>query len=440
MNIAPSQFQRIASKPISQLNQINHFYSLRKSQWLTRSQLQKLQEKKLRNIIKHCYKHVKYYNQLFKSLNLHPADIKNIEDLNKIPILTKSKIQNSPEKLISNNLLLKDCYFTRTSGSTGIPLKIIIDENTHTCIGSRQLRYYSACGVKPRDTISTFSAPHHFNKSKSWINLLGFFKKQNYSVFDPIDNHIKQLLLRNPDVIQAYPSILSLIAQRIEETLIHKINPRLIITTSESMSQALRKKINSAFQSEIFDQYGSTEFGTFAWECSEHNGYHIDIEDCIVEFLNNGEAVSPGENGEIVVTSLSNYAMPLIRYSLGDIGTPSNEKCSCGRGLPLIKKINGRIDDFLTLPSGQLLSPRNLGTLEYIEGIAKFRIIQEYKDKIIVQVVKGAYFCAKTVKQIQSNILQGCLGENLQIIVETVEDIPRDKSGKQRMILSKVTK
>jgi len=131
--------------------------------------------------------------------------------------------------------------------------------------------------------------------------------------------------------------------------------------------------------------------------------------------------------------------MPLIRYSLGDIGTPSNEQCSCGRGLPLMKMINGRIDDFLILPSGRLLSPRNLGTLEYIDGIAKFRIIQEYKDKIVVQVVKGTNFSSKMIKQIKRNILEGSLGENVQIIVKTVEDIPRDKSDKLRMILSRVT-
>jgi phenylacetate-CoA ligase len=432
------QITRVAYKSVSQLRQINQFYDLKKSQWLTHPMLQRVQEKKLRSIIKYAYDHVAYYHQLLKSLNLNPNDIQKVDDLCKIPILTKSEIQNNFEKITANNLDRNRCFSNKTSGTTGMPLTILYDDNAHTSIGSRHLRSYFECGLKFSDRIDHFSDPHHFHRNISWFNHLGILRKRNLSVFDRIDDHITKLIEHPPDAIEGYPSILFLIARKVQDRKIKEINPRLIFSTAELLIEGIRKKINSVFGTELFDRYGSVEFGTFAWECQRHNGYHLDIEDVVVEFLKNGETVSPGEKGEIVVTSLFNYAMPLIRYSLGDIGTLSNEQCSCGRGLPLMKIIDGRSDDFLVLPSGKRISPRNIGTLEYIDGIARWKIIQEKKDKIIVQIVKGENFSQETVEQVKEKVLRGCLGENVEIVIKLVEKIPEDRSGKIRMILSKV--
>jgi len=438
MTFCSPQITRFAKKSVSQLRQIEQFYDLKKSQWLTHPMLQRIQEKKLRNIIKHAYNHVPYYHHLLKSLSLNPNDIQKVDDLCKIPILTKSEIQNRLEKFTANNLDRNRCFSNRTSGSTGTPLTIICDDTAHTRIVSRHLRSYFECGLKIRDKVAHFSDPRHFHGNRYWFNCLGFLSQRDFSVFDRIDDHITKLIEHPPDAIEGYPSILLLIAETVQDRKIKGLNPRLIFSTSELLIDGIRKKINSVFKTELFDRYGSVEFGTFAWECQRHNGYHLDIEDVVVEFLKNGETVSLGEKGEIVVTSLFNYAMPLIRYSLGDIGTLSDEQCSCGRGLPLMKIIDGRADDFLVLPSGKTISARNIGTLEYIDGIARCRIIQEQKDKIIVQIVKGRNFSQETIKQVREKILRGCLGEDVKIVVKLVEEIPKDKSGKIRMVMSKV--
>lgn len=239
-------------------------------------------------------------------------------------------------------------------------------------------------------------------------------------------------------MIRSYPSILWLLAETVQDRKIKGIHPRLIFSTSELLSEQVREIINSSFNVELFDFYGSVEFGNFAWECQEHAGYHIDSESVVVEFLKNGEMVSPGVKGQIVVTGLFNYVMPLIRYYLGDIGTPSDEKCSCGRGLPLMKVVDGRADDFLVLPSGRIISPRSIHVLHYIDGIARYRIIQEKMDEFIVQIVKGRNLSQKTVSQVKEEILRGCLGEDVKIRVELVDEIPRDKSGKIRAVMSKI--
>ena len=431
--------KRLIDNSFFQITQSRQYFKLKKSQWLSRAILKKIQEKKLRTIIKYAYYNVQYYHDLFKSLNLTPSDIKNVNDLNQIPILTKSQIQNKSQKIIACNIDKNSCTSNTTSGSSGKPLTLLFDKNAMSNIGSRHIRNYFESGGHLRDKIVTFTNPNRFAHMK-WFNHLGFLSKKYLSVFDRIENNISKLLEYSPDVIESYPSVLLLIVNTIQDKNIEGLNPRLILSTAELLSQNVRKKINSTFNIELFDQYGSAEFGTFAWECQEHNGYHMDIESVVVEFLKNGENTSPGEKGEIVVTGLFNFAMPLIRYSLGDVGSYRIEQCSCGRRLPLMKIIEGRTDDFLVLPSGTIISPRNVNFLENVDGISEYRIIQKKPNKILVQITKGTNFSQKTVSQAKEEIRSGCLGEDIIINVEIVDQIPRDKSGKIKAVVSEVNK
>ncbi|UCE29508.1 MAG: phenylacetate--CoA ligase family protein [Candidatus Bathyarchaeota archaeon] len=438
-----TQIKRFIHKSFSRLGQAKGYFDLKKSQWLARPKLKKIQEKKLRNIIKHAYNNVEYYHALFKSLNLHPTDVKNVDDLCKIPILTRLQIQKDPEKIIAHDADRKRCITSRTSGSTGRPLVLTFDDDALINRGSRSLRHFFESGCHLNDKIVRFTSPSRSLRSRThtpWFNQLGFLRRKHLSVLDKIDNNISSLLAYSPDVIEGYPSTLWLIANTVQDKQIEGINPRIVCCTAELLPQDVRKKINSAFEVELFDQYGSVEFGTFAWECQEHNGYHMDIESVVVEFLRNGENVSPEEKGEIVVSGLFNLAMPLIRYSLGDIGRFSTERCSCGRGLPLMKIIDGRTDDFLVLPSGTIISPRNINLLEYVDGIAAYRIVQKERDKLEVQVVADSGFSPETISRTRDRILRGCLGEDIEINVEIVDEIPRDISGKMRSVVSEVKK
>jgi phenylacetate-CoA ligase len=431
--------KRLIDNSFSQIIQSRQYFELKKSQWLSRPILKKIQEKKLRTIIKYAYYNVEYYHALFKSLNLTPSDIKNVNDLSQIPILTKSQIQNKSQKIIACNIDKNSCTSSSTSGSTGKPLTLLFDKNAMANMKSRHLRNYFESGGHLRDKIAHFTNPNRFGHT-TWFHHLGFLSKKYLSVFEKIDNHISNLLEISPDVIEGYPSILWLIANTVQDKNIEGLNPRLIFSTAELLSQNVRKKINSAFGIELFDQYGSAEFGTFAWECQEHNGYHMDIESVVVEFIKNGENASPGEKGDIVVTGLFNFAMPLIRYSLGDVGSYNIGQCSCGRRLPLMKIIEGRTDDFLVLPSGTIISPRNINFLENVDGIAEYRIIQKKPNKILVQVTKGTDFSQKTISRAKDEIRSGCLGEDIIISVEIVDQIPRDKSGKISAVVSEVKK
>jgi phenylacetate-CoA ligase len=182
--------------------------------------------------------------------------------------------------------------------------------------------------------------------------------------------------------------------------------------------------------------YGAQEFGRFAFECEEHSGYHIVTDNVAVEFVNGKESMNFGDNGEVIITDLNNNIMPLIRYKLGDIAIPLKKTCCCGRGLPLIKEIEGREDDYLILPSGRRISPRNINVLEDIPGISAYRTIQEAKDRFVVKLVKGYEFSEKTIQVVKQRIEMGVLGEKVEVSVELVTELPKERTGKMRAVLS----
>jgi phenylacetate-CoA ligase len=415
-------------------------YQLRKSQWLNPKELKNLQEKRLRNIIRHAYKNVKFYHKLFDSIRLKPDDIKNVEDLQKIPILTKQDVQKKFTDMIATGVDINKCKIEKTSGSTGMPLNIVYDRKTMDFSNALIIRAWMENGLKLTDKIIKFGDPSHFPKNKSLLEHFGLLRTECISVFNSVEDSIKEIQKISPDAIYSYPSYLKLIAKAIKDIKIDDIYPRLIFTSSEILDRQTRKLINSVFKTETCDFYGSMEFMRMSWECNQHSGYHIDADAIVMEFVQDGENVDNEKEGEIIVTGLYNYAMPLIRYNIGDVGTYSDEQCSCGRGLPLMKNIKGRENDFFVLPSGRIVSPMSIGAIDVVPGPVKWRIIQEKKDKFNVYLVKEENFSTETIKQIKNKIKEGLLGEDVDINIKIVDDIKRDNSGKFRAIISKVKK
>ncbi len=228
-----------------------------------------------------------------------------------------------------------------------------------------------------------------------------------------------------------------LISEFVREENITGITPKLIFTRAELLSKEDRRQINRVFDTELIDLYGATEFGVFAWECKKHQGYHLNSDILLVEVIKDNHQVYE-KAGEVICTDLTNYTMPFIRYALGDIVVLSKEKCGCGKNFLLIKSIEGRSDDFLTLPTGKLISPVPLRVeLEEIDGIDQYKLVQENINIFNVQIVKGKNFQEGTIEQFE-NVLTDMLGRDTRINVNIVDKIPREKSGKVRPIVSKV--
>ena len=417
---------------------IRLLHQVRKNQWLKTSELEELQSKKLRAMVKHAYENTEFYHRKFKDAGIRPEDIKTVEDLEKVPFTTKEELrEHSTGSILAKGVDLSQCLVTETSGSTGIPTKIVYDKHADDFSKAVNLRSYIENGLRIRSKWAVFKDPHHFQKQK-WFQRLRIFSPLQLSVFDTTDKQISVLREFKPDVLDGYTSSIRLLAKAVEGLENKDIKPKVVFGTSELLDNETRRYINSVFDVEMVDLFGCVELNRTAWECSEHVGYHMDIDAVVMEFIKDGEKVSVGEHGEIVYTGLYNYAMPLIRYKIEDIGVPSDETCPCGRGLPLMKVVEGRTDSFMQVSDGRIFSPIMWTVvMRRIPGVGQFKAIQEKKDLMRILVVKDDEFSQMTIDQIEHDIKE-VMGDDVNVETEIVDEIPKDKSGKVRAVVSKV--
>jgi phenylacetate-CoA ligase len=204
------------------------------------------------------------------------------------------------------------------------------------------------------------------------------------------------------------------------------------------LSRETRKRIEAVFGVPVIDLYSCWEFGNIAWECSRHSGYHMNADSLIIELVRDGKRVSAGERGELIITSLDAYAMPLIRYQIGDLGLLGNPGCPCGRGLPLLERIEGRSNDGIRLADGKILHDYPITILlRSIPGILQFRLVQETLGEFKVDLVTGEGFGPGTVERAEKG-LREVLGPDITLQFRMVNEIPPDPSGKIRSVLSRV--
>ncbi len=422
-----------------------YFWKIRNNQRLTPSELEKLQNRKLRAIIKHAYENVPYYHRLFNSVNLSPEDIRTKEDLVKIPITSRRTIQELPiGERVTKGVNISKCMRCRTSGSSGIPLDVFLSKKEMSYRIAMQTRVYGLnlthkkVNMLDREPLPAQGSPATiFRILKKYLNKLGLWRRYYFSLFEEPQELVSKLLEIKPDVIETQPSTLRLISKFLRENNLRGISPKSIFTRAELLSKEDRERIESVFNIKLTDLYGTTEFGIVAWECEKHRGYHINSDIVVMEAIRDDKQVY-GQEGQVICTDLINYTMPFIRYALGDVVVLSKEKCSCGRNFPIIELVEGRSNDFVTLASGRILSPLLLLLcLEKIDGISQYRLIQEKIDMFNVQIVKGRNFKEAALDKIRRK-LRELLGKNAQINVDMVRELPKDKSGKVHPVVSRV--
>lgn len=420
------------------LNKLMLLHQVRKNQWLKPSELEELQNKKLRAIVKHAYDNTEFYHNKFKNAEIHPDDIKTVNDLKKVPFTTKEEVrEHSLGSILAKGVNLDSCRVIPTSGSTGKPLKAVYDISADDFSRAVNLRSMMENGLKIMDKWVNIGDTRTTTKTK-WFQNLGFFNLKTLNLFDNVKDQVNFLIDVNPDTLLGYPSQLSLIARYIKNNSIDGINPKNVFTTAELLDPPTRKLINSAFGVELVDLFGCIEVNRTAWECSEHCGYHLDVDSVISEFIQEGENVASGERGEIVYTCLYNYAMPLIRYEVGDIGIPSDELCSCGRGLPLMKSVEGRNDDFIILPSGKMISPIILAlVMKHSHGISEYQIVQDDLNNVSVFIVIAENMDESYIENLRISI-QEFLNNEISVDLKIVEKLRKGSTGKIRSVISNV--
>jgi phenylacetate-CoA ligase len=406
-------------------------------------QLEKLQNDRLKLNIVHAYENVPYYRHIFESKKLKPADIQNVDDLTKLPILEKSTIREQPNSLLARNIKKSQRIIQHTSGTTGTPLDVYNSKDGLRYSHALEFFVRSLYGIslksKQASFIGRIIVPHHQTKPPFWHYnfIINQYLFSSYHMNDEyLPYYIKKLEAFKPDEIVGYPSSLYTLARFICENNIKSIRPKVVFGNSEPLLDYQREEMSEAFQCPIREWYSSTENAFFAYECGQKN-YHIVYPYGVVEILDDKDTpVKQGVVGNLVVTSLTNYAMPFIRYRIGDSASIGYADCPCGNKSAVFKEVIGRTDDILVTPDG-----RKIGRLDPVfkglRGIKECQIVQKDIDRISLNVVKDSSYSEKDESMLR-RALERRMGNGIVIDVCYLDRIPRGNNGKFRAVISEI--
>lgn len=418
---------------------------LDKSQWFSEEELVEYQNRRLQNLVKHAYDTVPFYRRRMDECSLKPADIRTREDLRRFPVLTRDDVRHNWKDMISKAYRRSDLVLGHTSGTTGSPLEFFWDKELcvfNNAVDWRQKKWAGLTLGEPYAVLlGRVVVPIHWRKPPFWRT--NHIQNQLWmSVFhmsgENLGLYVDKLRKFRPKLIEGYPSSVYILARYLK-SIKEDLPLTAVLTSSETLFDFQKEVIEEVFSCRIFDFYGMAERVIFASECEHHEGKHINSEYGITEILDNGRnPVGKQQIGRLVGTSLHNYGMPFIRYETSDVSAFLEEKCSCGRNLPLMKDVTTKAEDIVVTRDGRLVSPSALThPFKPLHGVEMSQIVQDDVDRILVKIVKGRDFDNSQVEGLLKSLKER-LGEETNVEIEFVESIPKTAAGKYRWVVSRV--
>lgn len=395
-------------------------------------------------LLQHAYKNTNFYATRLKALGLEPDDFKGWNDLRQLPLLSKDEIRTNKMEMVARNIPPDKLIPGKTSGSSGVSLEFFIDEDSQQWKRACTVYYDQWSGWKLGEKIGAIWGNPPLRNT--WRNVLRNNLLERFIYLDTLkmdeedmSEFYYKLLKQKPTLLFGHAHSLYLFANFLRSQNLLNIRPRGIISTCMVLHDYERKLIEKVFQCRVTNRYGCEEVSLIACECPEGN-MHLNYNNLIVEFIRNGQPVQSEDPGAIVVTDLSNFGMPFIRYLVGDIGIPSsNDSCPCGCVFPIVKAIEGRVADFVMTPDGKYISGISLteNFALQIPDVKQMQIVQERIDLLVFRIVKGEKYNEKTIDEI-NRLVQERFGPNMHYELEYVETIQSEDSGKYRFCISKI--
>jgi phenylacetate-CoA ligase len=418
---------------------------LEASQWWAPEQIQALQVQRLRRLLVEAGQHVPYYQALFQRLGFDPQAVAGVEDLQALPLLDKATIRMHTDAM--KHPQAQGLARFNTGGSSGEPLIFYIGKERVSHDVAAKWRATRWWGVDIGDPeVVVWGSPIELG-SQDRVRLLRdkLMRTQLLPAFEmteaKLDDMVASIRRTRPRMLFGYPSALSHIARHAQHRgqRMDDLGIRVAFVTSERLYDDQRATISQVFGCPVANGYGGRDAGFIAHECPS-GGMHLTAEDVVVELLDAaGQPVPTGQPGEIVVTHLATGDFPFIRYRTGDVAVMDTQRCACGRGLPMLKEIQGRSTDFVVAADGTVMHGLALiYILRDLPGLHRFKIVQHSRlhTQVLLQPETG--FDAE--RQLPA-IVQGFkrrLGEQVQVQVELCGELPAERSGKFRYVVSHV--
>ncbi len=411
----------------------------------SRGEMAEYQREKLIALIRHAHKHVPYYRDVMHELKLVPDDFKDLKDIAKLPILTRDEVKLHNRRLQADNVPKYKIRHGHTSGTTGSPLGFLWDINVCVAHHAADWRQKKWAGLEFGDPFISLQGrqvvPADRKKPPFWVMnymhnqlfMSSFHLKDEY-----LGSYVKKIQQFKPMGVEGYPSSIYILARYLSKIKAYCPVPA-VLTSSETLLPMQRELIEERFQCEVFDFFGMAERVLYASECRCHAGKHLNSDYGIVEIIDKDSNVLPeGEFGTIVATGLWNFAMPLIRYETSDASSILPGQCACGRSFPLMNQVMTKFEDIIVLADGRMI-PSSVLTHPFkpLSSILKSQIVQIDFNTIEVNIVKGSEYTENDTSILMKGMKER-LGDNVTISIRFVQDIPNDKSGKFRWVISKV--
>lgn len=414
---------------------------IKESEWWSKEKLEEYQLKELNKLLNHAYKNVPYYTNLFNNLGLKPHDIQDLKDLIKIPFLTKKIIKENFNDFKAKNYRKNKFEYITTGGSTDTPLGFYIE---HGVAEASHIAY-----------VQNLLDRANCRLTHKHIYLLGRDKLYDPKVLgrilvfssfhmteDNLSFFIKKIKKFKPEFILGYPSAITILVKYMNKNkIVFFPGIKAVFCSGETIYDWQKDLIERTFNCRIYGYYGHTEQVVFAGTCERSYYYHVNPQYGITELIDRkGQQITHNnETGEIVATGFNNYVFPIIRYKTEDVGVYTTNKCKCERNYILLKRIEGRTQDFIVSRLKRIIPITGVNGLlsDYSKNVKKWQLYQEKHGELILKIVKTSDykdFDENTIKK----SFQKKFGDEFKLIIDYVDNIPLTSRGKHKFLVQKL--
>jgi len=413
---------------------------LEETEWWSRSEIESYQEEQLRRLMRHAYTTVPYYRKIMDPAGLRPDDISTIQDLSKLPILTKEDITNI-DQFLSRSFKRSKLVLVHTSGTTGKSLQFYQEPRAIQFRWAVWWRHRLRFAIKFDAPYATFTGlpavPLDQTRPPYWRQNWPM-RQTVFTMHHIVPSKVKAIVGRlnrgGFTYYSGYPSILYALAVLIEEQGLEiTVPPKVIFTGAETLYQDQRQVIARVFKAPVTDQYGFSEGAGNASRC-QHDLFHEDFEYGILECVDPEQIDETKTRGRIVATGFASYAMPFIRYDVGDIGIWEKVVCPCGRQSKVLTRIEGRLEDYVITPEGNKIM-----RFDYIfkdtHHIKEAQVIQRELGSICLRIVRRPEYNTRDEAFLREEVKRR-VSPRLKVQFEYVDEIEREPNGKFRAVKS----
>lgn len=411
------------------------------TQFLSPKDLRQLQTRRLREQLIHAYHYVPFYRMRMTQAGLTPLDIQNADDMHLLPVLTKPEIQANADWMLATNIPANQRERSQTRGTTGMPLDFYVDRERFDSRMASINRHNAWAGLRVGDwyahlwgsrTKATAQAHRKLGLRETIVGR-NLSLNSTSATEEDLLGYVQLLRRYRPKYLVAYAQSATLFAQFCREQKFEDIKFLSVIVTAEALMDGERALIEETFKGKVFNRYGCREVSIIASECEYHTGLHINADALLVEVEPSPEL--PQGMGRVLVTDLLNRSMPLIRYETGDLASVSpTTECPCGRSLPLLGNIEGRVADLLREPEDRLLSgPELTRVISDLHEVHQVQFLQSDSFHATLKVVTGPEYGLRAEQELRRR-LKPYLREQVSLTIVTTDYIGQENSGKYRNV------